>query len=104
MLKRTIRLFCGRAFHDRLFAHELSPERASFLVKAGVASILGRTVVCHSCGKKVAKILPVVRSGRVELWGMHQSIVRVEFADRNSLRFTHVLPENCEALRDHDRS
>lgn len=104
MLKRLLRVLLGRSFSDRLFAHEISPERAGFLVKAGVAAVLGKTVLCHLCGGRVAKILPVVRKGRLELWGMHRTIVRVEFEDRNTLRFTHVLPENCRGLRKHDRS
>lgn len=103
MQKSLARALLGRSFSDRLFAHEISAERLGLLTKAGLAAVVGKTVRCHLCGGKAAKILPVIRKGRLELWGMHQTIVRVEFEDRNTLRFTHVLPENCRSLRTHDR-
>ena len=103
-LKSAIAVVLGRNFADRLFAQEFSPERICLLSKAAVARIAGRTVHCHLCGKPVAKVLPVVRRGKVELWGMHMCIAKVEFDDRNTLRFSHVLAENCDALKTHERS
>lgn len=104
MLKGFVRLLFGRTFHDRLFAHELSPERLKRLFKAGIAAAFGKTVYCHRCGDKLTKVFPVIRRGRLEVWGMHMCIVRVEFEDRNALRFSHVLGENCSALRKRDGS
>ncbi|MBE2204428.1 MAG: hypothetical protein IAE94_08835 [Chthoniobacterales bacterium] len=103
-LKKLTRVLMGRRFCDQLFAHELSPGRLWRLAKGACAAVFGKSVACHLCGQRAAKVLPVIWRGRVELWGMHRTIVRVEFEDRNALRFTHVLPENCPSLREHDRS
>jgi hypothetical protein len=102
MLKGIVRRLFGRTFHDRLFAHELSSERLKRLTKAGIAAVFGKSVCCHQCGQKLAKVFPVIRKGRLEVWGMHMCIVRVEFEDRNVLRFSHVLGENCNFLRKRD--
>jgi len=104
VMKSLITMALGRHFADRLFAHQLSRERLGFLWKAAVARIAGKTVLCHLCGKPVAKVLPIIRRGKIELWGMHMCIAKVDFDDKNTLRFSHVLAENCEALRRHDRS
>jgi len=103
MLKGVVRLILGRTFSDRLFAHEITRERLRLLSKAAVAGIVGKTVFCHLCGRPLARVLPVFRRGKIELWGMHMCIAKVDFDDRNTLRFSHVLAENCEALRRHDR-
>ena len=104
LLKPLLRRLFGRSIHDRLFSHELSPERLTLLFKAGIAAAFGKTVYCHQCGEKLTKIFPMIRKGRLEVWGMHMCIVRVEFEDRNALRFSHVLGENCSALRNRDGS
>jgi hypothetical protein len=36
-----------------------------------------------------------MRRGRLAVWGLHQESVRVDFADRQTLRFSHVVPETC---------
>lgn len=104
MFKRIVKFVFGRTFHDRLFATRLTPQRVKQMAKAGIAEVIGRPVYCHTCGERLAKVLPVPRKGRIELWGIHARIVRVEFEDRASLRFTHVLAENCISLRRPDGS
>lgn len=104
MLKSLVRMLLGRSFSDRLWAHEISFARLGRVGKAGCAAVFGKAVHCPLCGGRIAKVLPVMRRGRVEVWGIDQSVVRVEFADRNALRFTHVFAENCASLRHHDRS
>ena len=104
VVKGAVTVVLGRRFADRLFAHEFTGERLLLLSKAAVARAVGKTVSCHLCGKPLAKVLPVVRRGKIELWGMHMCIAKVEFDDRNTLRFSHVLAENCDSLKKHDRS
>ena len=57
---------------------------------------LAPTIRCERCGKPLFKAIPVVRDGRLRLYGAERAIVRVAFSDRNTLVFRHEALDACE--------
>lgn len=102
MLRSFLQTVLGPQVSARLFAHEIDLSRMIRLTKRLVAMLLGRKVACSRCGKIIGRVFPVLRRGRLEVWGLDAMLVRVEFHDRNVLRFSHVLAENCDSLRISD--
>lgn len=97
MLRKPFQLILSKKLYDRLFGKRLSKERAILIFKAGIASIFGRKIVCHLCGRPLTKAVSFVYNGRVHVWGIHIVSARVDFEDRLTLRFSHAVPGECSA-------
>ena len=57
---------------------------------------LAPTVRCERCGRPLFKVVPVVRDGRLKLYGAERAGVRVAFSSRNTLVFRHEALDACE--------
>ena len=57
---------------------------------------LAPTIRCERCGRPLFKALPVIRDGRLRLYGAERAIVRVAFSSRNTLVFRHEALDACE--------
>jgi hypothetical protein len=57
---------------------------------------LAPTIRCERCGKPLFKAIPVIRNGRLRLYGAERAIVRVAFSSRNTLVFRHEALDACE--------
>ena len=57
--------------------------------------LLGRPIHCENCGMPVAKVIPRIRSGDLQLEGLELSQVYVDFKSLNILRFRHADPGEC---------
>lgn len=99
MIRSLTALILPRELHERLFRKQLTHERFTLIVQAATARVLGRKIVCHRCGKSLGRMLCFVRKGRIEVWGAHVGVVRVEFADRLRLQFSHARPGECQMIR-----
>lgn len=95
LLKTLFRPFLRPDDFDRIFAKSLSRERVRLIATAGLARIFGRRAKCCRCGGRLPKVLAFMQSGQIAVWGLQQDSVQVEFADRQTLRFSHVIPEAC---------
>lgn len=80
---------------DRLLWGRLTWRRAGMITRSAVAALLGRPVICHRCGKRIVKVFAFVSGGKVSVWGLHATGVRVEFHDRLTLRFSHAYAPDC---------
>ena len=56
---------------------------------------LAPTVRCERCGRPLFKVVPVVRDGRLKLYGAERAIVRVAFSSRHTLVFRHEALDAC---------
>ncbi len=97
ILKSVTKPVLPRMVHDRIFGKVLSWERFVLIVQAVLPRVFGKWVYCPICGKRVAKVMTFVRDGKVEVWGMHLAVARVDFADRLRIRFTHALAQDCKS-------
>lgn len=52
-------------------------------------------VRCERCGKVLFRAVPVIRDGRLKLYGAERAIVRVAFSSRNTLVFRHEALDAC---------
>jgi hypothetical protein len=57
---------------------------------------LAPTIRCERCGQPLFKAIPVVRDGRLRLYGAERAIVRVAFSSRNTLVFRHEALDACK--------
>jgi hypothetical protein len=94
-LQALLRPFLKKEDYDRLFAKSLTRDRVRLIVTAGLARVFGRRALCYQCGERLPKVLAFMRRGQLKVWGLQQDLVRVDFADRQTLRFSHVIPEAC---------
>jgi hypothetical protein len=95
ILKTLLRPVLRAEDFDRIFAKSLSRQRIRLIATAGLARVLGRRAKCYQCGGQLPKVLAFMRRGQLAVWGLQQESVRVEFSDRKTLRFTHVIPDSC---------
>lgn len=56
---------------------------------------LAPEVRCERCGRPLFKAIPVVRDGRIKLYGAERAIVRVAFSSRHTLVFRHEALDAC---------
>ena len=56
---------------------------------------LAPTVRCDRCGEPLFTAIPVLRDGRVTLYGAERAIVRVTFSSRRTLAFRHEAADAC---------
>jgi hypothetical protein len=91
------RPFLRRSDHERIFAKPLTRERLGLIASAGFARLLGRKHTCSICGQSLPKIFVFLSKGRLAVWGLQETPVVVEFADRASLRFRHAMPDQCKS-------
>jgi hypothetical protein len=95
ILQNLLRPFLRKEDFDRIFAKSLTRDRLGLIATAGLARVFGRRARCYRCGEKLPKVLAFMRGGQLAVWGLQQESVRVDFADRQTLRFSHVIPEAC---------
>jgi hypothetical protein len=95
ILKSLLRPLLRKEDYDRIFAKSLTRDRVRLIVTAGLARVFGRRALCYQCGERLPKVLAFMRRGQLTVWGLQQDYVRVQFADRQTLQFSHVLPEAC---------
>jgi len=91
--------FLSEAERERIFSKPLTPDRLAAIRSAAYARVFGKPVVCSLCGKPLGKVICRVRYGRMDVLGLHEDVVRVDFYDRSTLRFRHARPESCKALQ-----
>lgn len=70
-------------------------ERARRDPVRALVRVLGRELVCASCGRVIMRAIPVTWGGRVRLVGAREHNVRVAFASKESLEFRHVELDSC---------
>ena len=56
---------------------------------------LAPTIRCERCGTPLFKAIPVIRGGRLTLYGAERAIVRVAFSSRRTLVFRHEAVDAC---------
>ena len=72
-------------------------EGSHALVRRLLLRVLGRPVVCGECGQPIFTGFAYIVRGRVRVVGADKQLVRVAFADQNTLRFTHGELDACPA-------
>jgi hypothetical protein len=58
-------------------------------------ALRGRTVTCRICGRPIARLVLVVRDGRVRVLGLGGAAVRLRFTDRHVVAFEHADSRLC---------
>ena len=56
---------------------------------------LAPEIRCERCGQPLFRAVPVVRGGRLRLYGAERAIVRVAFSSRHTLVFRHEALDAC---------
>ena len=56
---------------------------------------LAPEVRCERCGRPLFRAIPVVRGGRLKLYGAERAVVRVAFSSRHTLVFRHEALDAC---------
>ena len=95
LLRLLFRTLLKEEDYERIFAKPLIRERFDLIATAGLARIFGGRLYCYRCGERLPKVLAFMKRGQLRVWGLQQEQVSVEFADRQTLRFAHVIPEAC---------
>lgn len=98
VIKKLCKLIIKPEDFDRIFSKAITPARFKLIATAGIARLLGRKVLCHRCGKDLPNVLTFISKGQLKVWGLQELPVRVDFADRQTLRFSHVIPEDCVSI------
>jgi hypothetical protein len=76
-------------------------ERLAYRIRhaaeGALLRVVGRRLVCASCGRPLFRALPIVWRGRVRVIGASEHNVHVSFRDKTALEFRHMELDRCPA-------
>jgi hypothetical protein len=97
ILKKVLKLILKTEDFNRIFAKQLTRARLNLIASACIARVFGTSAFCYKCGAKLPKVMAFMSKGKLSVWGLQEESVKVDFADRQTLRFCHVIPEQCRS-------